>query len=66
MAFVDDIDFHKTISKHKLVLKTKWLDVNDSCVFLIAAISFIGYIVFTFKEADFNNPNDKAHAFVGR
>lgn len=63
MAFIDDIDYEMTLSKHRLVLKTRGLDIADSFVFFLAGCLFLVYIVLTFKEANLSNPNDKAIAY---
>lgn len=64
MASFDDIDFDKSLSRHKLVLKTKWLDIIDSFGFFLAGTLFLGYIILTFREANLTNPNDRAIAYV--
>ena len=59
MPFVDNINYEKTFSKRKLVLKTKWLDVADSVVFYFAAIFFFVCLYLTYKELNLANPNDQ-------
>ena len=58
MAFVDDINYKETISKHKLVLKSKWLDLADTFLFVFVASFFLVCLFLTFKGADLSRPSD--------
>ena len=58
MAYVDNIDYQKTKSKKRIVLKSKWLDLMDTIVFFMMSTSLLLFEFLTFKEADLESPND--------
>ena len=63
MAFFDKIDYDKTLSIHKLVLRTRWLDIGDTLIFFLCDIFFIACLFFIFKEVDLSNANEKIIAY---
>jgi len=64
MAVQFSIEYTESISRKKLVVKDKWLDIFDLITFFIGGVFFIICLILTFVEADLKSPNDRGIAFT--